>query len=264
MQLNRGTTSVEIEALQIFAKWVMDIGDGKVYPQESEALRCGEDDIIIPAEFIDLNNENSIDNMMAATYPHFYTKCQDPKYLSERAIFTPTNHIVYHINSLIGEKLPGDSISYFSIDTTEDFGGTEADLNHTFPVEYLNSITKPGLPPHELKLKVGAFYVVISQVTSSGGLKIFVDDDSGMPTDVTKNVMYKEVFYALLTFYAVEYAGVYGGKPDLKGLGYSYDHLPCGKPAPQEYAGGMNKASRAVWRAQLGEAGLSQSQQQQQ
>lgn len=37
----------------------------------------------------------------------------------------------------------------------------------------------------------------ISRVTSSSGLKIFADDDSGLPTDITKNVVYKEVFYAL-------------------------------------------------------------------
>ncbi|KAL8104907.1 hypothetical protein AgCh_028900 [Apium graveolens] len=55
----------------------------------------------------------------------------------------------------------------------------------------------------------------------------------------------------------------YGGKLDPKGLGYPYDHLPGGRPAPQAYAGGTVQASKAAWRAELGETGPSGSQQQQ-
>lgn len=43
----------------------------------------------------------------------------------------------------------------------------------------------------------GQFYVAISRVTSPDGLKFFVDDEGGNPTDVTRNVVYGEVFYAL-------------------------------------------------------------------
>ena len=43
----------------------------------------------------------------------------------------------------------------------------------------------------------GQFYVAISRVTSPSGLKIFIDDDRGFPTNITQNVVYKEVFYDL-------------------------------------------------------------------
>lgn len=43
----------------------------------------------------------------------------------------------------------------------------------------------------------GQFYVSISRVTSPHGLKIFVDDEGGNPMNVTQNVVYQEVFYAL-------------------------------------------------------------------
>ncbi|KAL8116363.1 hypothetical protein AgCh_022749 [Apium graveolens] len=53
-----------------------------------------------------------------------------------------------------------------------------------------------------------------------------------------------------------------GGKPDPKGLGCSYDHLPGGRPAPHSYSGGTQQARKAAWRAELGEeAGPSQQQQ---
>ncbi|WOH00400.1 hypothetical protein DCAR_0519759 [Daucus carota subsp. sativus] len=210
-----------------------------------------------------------------------YSHCQDPKYLSRRAILTPTNQTVSHLNSLIVDKLPGESLSYYSVDSAEEFGGTEEDLNHAFPNEYLNSINIPGMPPHQnlnqtlglcngtrmiitkclrfcvecevicgsfigtrhfiprmelcpsdtrmpyklirkqMPLQIcyvmtinksqgqslenvglflpkgvfthGQYYVAISRVTSPQGLKIFVDDDSGQPTNVTQNVVYKEM-----------------------------------------------------------------------
>ncbi|WOH03934.1 hypothetical protein DCAR_0623339 [Daucus carota subsp. sativus] len=43
----------------------------------------------------------------------------------------------------------------------------------------------------------GQYYVAISRVTSPSGLKIFCDDESGEPSDITQNVVYKEVFYSL-------------------------------------------------------------------
>ncbi|XP_074324273.1 uncharacterized protein LOC141661188 [Apium graveolens] len=41
----------------------------------------------------------------------------------------------------------------------------------------------------------GQFYVAISRVTSPKGLKVFVDSKNGDSMDVTKNVVYKEIFY---------------------------------------------------------------------
>lgn len=43
----------------------------------------------------------------------------------------------------------------------------------------------------------GQFYVAVSRVTSPNGLKVFIDSKSGESTNVTKNVVYKEIFYNL-------------------------------------------------------------------
>ncbi|XP_017239700.1 uncharacterized protein LOC108212487 [Daucus carota subsp. sativus] len=299
MRLNQGKSQEEIDDLIKFAQWVLDAGDGKLSsPDKSIFPNAKEDDIFVPAQFCDVDKVNTVENMISSTFPDFAERGSDPKYLSERAILTPTNQTVTHLNALIVEKLPGISVSYFSVDSAEDFGGTEAEMNSAFPIEYLNSINVPGMPPHDLKLKVGVvvmlmrnlnqtlglcngtrmiitkclkfcvecevicgsfvgtkhfiprmelcpsdtrmpyklirkqlplqvcyamtinksqgqsldkvglflpksvfthgqFYVAVSRVTSPQGLKIFIDNDSGEPTNVTQNVVYKEIFYQL-------------------------------------------------------------------
>ena len=40
----------------------------------------------------------------------------------------------------------------------------------------------------------GQLHIAISRVTSRDGLKILINDEDGQDTDVTSNVVYKEVF----------------------------------------------------------------------
>lgn len=43
----------------------------------------------------------------------------------------------------------------------------------------------------------GQLYVDVSQVTSPKGLEILAEDDRGVPTNTTTNIVYKEIIYAL-------------------------------------------------------------------
>ncbi|XP_017250901.2 uncharacterized protein LOC108221541 [Daucus carota subsp. sativus] len=298
MRLNKGSSDAEANEVKEFAKWVLDVGNGTFTTSHNADDRLNEDNIEVPLKFCDLENDNSVENMIRSIYPDFVHNSMNPEYLSERAILTPTNQTVGHLNSLIVDMIPGEAVTYYSVDSAEDFGGTDADLHCAFPIEYLNSLSVPGMPAHDLKLKVGVvvmlmrnlnqtlglcngtrmivtkclkfcvecevicgsfkgtrhfiprmelcpsdsllpfklvrkqmplqicyamtinksqgqslktvglflpkpvfthgqFYVAVSRVTSPGGLKIFIDDDRGFPTNITQNVVYKEVFYAL-------------------------------------------------------------------
>lgn len=63
---------------------------------------------------------------------------------------------VNELNLKIQHLLPGDLVSYKSIDTVCD--ATEA-VN--YPTEFLNSLDLPGIPPHNLQLKVGSPVILL-------------------------------------------------------------------------------------------------------
>ncbi|XP_074342408.1 ATP-dependent DNA helicase RRM3-like [Apium graveolens] len=128
----------ESEELIKFAKWVLDIGNGQVSPPRVCNSPLIENQILIPSQFCDLQTESTVDNMICSTYPNFSHERHSIQYLSEIAILTPTNQTLGHLNSLIVDKLPGESMSYFSVDAAEEFGGLDEDLNEAFPIEYLN------------------------------------------------------------------------------------------------------------------------------
>ncbi|WOG89724.1 hypothetical protein DCAR_0208962 [Daucus carota subsp. sativus] len=57
------------------------------------------------------------------------------------------------------------------------------------------SLEKVGLFLPKGVFTHGQLYVAISRVTSPDGLKIFIDDMNGNSTNITPNVVYKEIFY---------------------------------------------------------------------
>ncbi|XP_074363887.1 uncharacterized protein LOC141704554 [Apium graveolens] len=129
-----------------------------------------EDDIAIPEHFCNLNSTNSVHEMIQSAFPNFSELYQNSDYLIQRAILTPTNLTAGKVNSLIVENIPGEMSSYFSLDTAEDYPGTETEQLASFPPEYLNSINIPGLPLHELKLKVGVVVMLIRNLNQTLGL----------------------------------------------------------------------------------------------
>ncbi|KAL8154528.1 hypothetical protein AgCh_000044 [Apium graveolens] len=169
MRLSQSHDNEEIQSLKTFAELVLLIGNDQVPPPELILDYEGED-IYIPPQFCDPELKNSVENMIKWTYPEFLSQYKSAPYLSERAILTPTNQIVSHLNSVIVDTIPGPEFTYYSVDRAEDFGGTPSELSFAFPPEYLNSINIPGLPPHELKLKEGVTVMLMRNLNQTLGL----------------------------------------------------------------------------------------------
>ena len=86
------------------------------------------------------------------------------QWLMDRAIICPTNQDVDNINSLMVKNFPGELRTYKSHDKllTENQA-------HAFPIEYLNSVSVNGVPPHVLSLKVGAPIMLIRNLDPTRG-----------------------------------------------------------------------------------------------
>jgi ATP-dependent DNA helicase PIF1 len=75
--------------------------------------------------------------------------------MSSRAILSTKNEHVNRLNAMMIERFSGEEKIYYSFDTVVD------DPQNHFPIDFLNSITPNGLPPHELKLKINCPVILL-------------------------------------------------------------------------------------------------------
>jgi len=80
---------------------------------------------------------------------------------------SPKNANVTELNLKILELIPGDDILYMSIDNMISDDPNDA---IDFPVEFLHAQSPSGMPPHLLKLKVGAFIMLLRNLNPKKGL----------------------------------------------------------------------------------------------
>jgi hypothetical protein len=80
-------------------------------------------------------------------------------WLSERVILAAKNVDVNEINFQIQNKIAGELITYKSIDSI-----TNQDDVFNYPTEFLNAQKLPGLPPHNLQLKIRSVIIMLRNI----------------------------------------------------------------------------------------------------
>ncbi|GJV82619.1 DNA helicase, partial [Tanacetum coccineum] len=131
MRLMRpGLGNEERESFKIFAKWLLDVGNGEI----------GEPD------------EDNDEDTSWITIPQQYCLTPDA------------------VNAKILSIIEGATKTYLSRDEAILIGRETRETKLLYPMEYLNTITFPGFPPHELQLKVGSPIMMLRNVNLSGGL----------------------------------------------------------------------------------------------
>jgi ATP-dependent DNA helicase PIF1 len=75
--------------------------------------------------------------------------------LEEGAILCPRNETISEIKEYIMDQLEGEDKIYRSCDTVCKAVTLNEDVNMLYSKEFLNSLKFPGIPDHELKLKLG-------------------------------------------------------------------------------------------------------------
>ncbi|GJV90073.1 ATP-dependent DNA helicase PIF1-like protein [Tanacetum coccineum] len=154
---------------QILNQWVLVVGDGKLPTK----IKDGEDEptwIEILKKFL-INSSNSpIEQIVAETYPKFIKRQRDNVYLREKEILTPRNDDADAINAYMFDKLEVESLTYNSADEICKASTDTLDQHHLYPVEFLNTLNFPGMPPHALSLKKELPIMLLRNVNPCQGL----------------------------------------------------------------------------------------------
>uniref|UniRef100_I1PJB0 ATP-dependent DNA helicase n=1 Tax=Oryza glaberrima TaxID=4538 RepID=I1PJB0_ORYGL len=74
------------------------------------------------------------------------------EYMSTWAILSTENDFVDKLNRKMIDRFPGEEKIYHSFDSVDD------DSQNNYPLDFLNTITPNGLPPHELKVDLAMLF----------------------------------------------------------------------------------------------------------
>jgi hypothetical protein len=108
--------------------------------------------------------DNGLDRLIDHIYQKDSAYLKDPKYITSRVILSRRNDCVDNINLKMINRFEGKEMVYHSFDSVED------DPHNYYPLEFLNSLTPNGLPPHMLKLKINCPIVLLRNIDPTNGL----------------------------------------------------------------------------------------------
>jgi hypothetical protein len=156
--------NTNIEAERDFAKWQLEVGQGKHTDEEGN--------ISLPDHF--KCSENTVASLIDTIYPGISSPNlhQDPlQYFRERTVLSTLNADVDSLNKSVLDKFPGPVKVFYSADfipTSEQSGEDDPMLN--YPVEYLNEINCSGLPLSKLELKIGCPVMILRNLDAAHGV----------------------------------------------------------------------------------------------
>nr|GEV75985.1 ATP-dependent DNA helicase PIF1-like [Tanacetum cinerariifolium] len=138
-----------LEIQDLLHRYGRSLEDFKDLPWPDPSLLTNMDNCLI-REALDFDIKKQI---MAETYPDFTSRQTEKEYLKERAILTPRNEDADAVNEFMFKKLSGEAVTKNSADEICQASTDNIDQHQLYPVEFLNSLNFPGMPPHELCLK---------------------------------------------------------------------------------------------------------------
>ncbi|XP_011883744.1 PREDICTED: ATP-dependent DNA helicase PIF1-like [Vollenhovia emeryi] len=159
-----------------FANWLLQLGDGKL----SNMDELNPDTIEIPQDFI---SEQSLITEICGDR----ITMEQVRQNQDRAILCPKNEDTFKINDEILRLMEGDEKEYLSIDSIMSDDPQEQ-LN--FPTEFLNSLTRSGMPVHRLKIKIGATIILLRNFNTKKGL---CNGTRFIVIDLKSNLIHAEV-----------------------------------------------------------------------
>ncbi|KAH0682492.1 hypothetical protein KY289_020244 [Solanum tuberosum] len=154
----------EARKIASFDKWLLQIRDGSVYADNKKDL------IHVPADVYIPTSHNQIESIVEAVSPSLLQNYNDPSYLKERAILTPKNEMVHALNEKILKLIPGEGRTYYSSDNVCKASVNTNEEDILYPTEFLNNLRFPGIPNHDIHLKVGSLIMLLRNLNQTEGL----------------------------------------------------------------------------------------------
>ncbi|GKD10724.1 DNA helicase [Tanacetum coccineum] len=161
--LRSGLNNDQRRRSDVFAKWLLNVGNGEIgKPDEEE--NPDNSWITIPREYYVTTDETRMVELIDFIYNESTLKIPTTGGLQEKAIVGPKNDTAYAVNAKKNSSIEGHSKTYLSIDQSIPIGRETSETKMLYPMEYLNTITFLGFPPHELQLKVGSPIMLLINV----------------------------------------------------------------------------------------------------
>jgi ATP-dependent DNA helicase PIF1 len=165
MRLQYSSDCPNSESLALFAKWILDIGDGK-----AGEFVDGELIVQIPDDILVKVVTNPIGDIVEAIYPDLLKNMFDDNFFQDRAILAPTLDVVEQINDYVLSLIPGEFKEYLSCDSVSSCDNDDVIDHRWITTEFLNEIKCSGLPNHRLIIKVGVPIMLLRNIDVSSGL----------------------------------------------------------------------------------------------
>jgi hypothetical protein len=148
------------DELQTFADFLLRVGNGT----EPVVPELGNEFIKIPDNMC-LENP-TIENLIAHVYDDLTARCDDALWLGSRTILCAKNDDVDNLNDLITDRFKPEAHMYELL-SADEVGPDDNDS--IYPIEFLNSLTVSGLPPHKLRLKLGMIVMCLRNMDQPKG-----------------------------------------------------------------------------------------------
>ncbi|UYV71022.1 hypothetical protein LAZ67_8001449 [Cordylochernes scorpioides] len=144
-----------------YCEWLLKLGNGELTNEHN----LGEDVIEIPSEL--LCTQSIVIDIFGHQISIDITNTKSIEILASHAILCPKNDDVDLLNSEIMDRITGVDTVYKSDDTVVT---DEDDIRENYPVEFLNSLSPSGMPPHRLRLKIGAIVMLLRNLNTKKAL----------------------------------------------------------------------------------------------
>ncbi|XP_024961720.1 uncharacterized protein LOC112502121 [Cynara cardunculus var. scolymus] len=166
MRLTANSGSSEIEQTRDFAKWILDLGEGKVVGDND-----GEAVIEIPHDILITDRVDLIYVLIEFVYPSILENINNSAYFQERAILAPKNEVIQEINDCLMSLFPEDEKEYLSSDMLCESEHLHDEFDKTlYSPDVLNGLKLSGISIHNILLKVGVPIMLLRNIDQKSGL----------------------------------------------------------------------------------------------